>query len=596
MNSIEEALINTTNDVIFGIDLSGKIIYVNQAASKLYDYTKKEFLGKKFNTLFSNRKKEEFSNILEKILFEESIEPAESIRLTKAGTTIKVIASYSPIKDRGGKVIGISSIEGKISEYLKIERKAKALIEFAPDAIIIVNQLGQIILVNRETEQLFGYKRKELLGQEIELLIPKEFHTIHYEHRKHYYAHPEVKKMRLGRFLYGKKKNGKTFPVDINLSPLKTEEGLFVMADIRDNSELKKSEEKFRKLLESAPDAMVIINPNGNIQIANKQTEKLFGFSKGELVGKKIEILVPVGIKKKYLKFRELDLTDSSTTLITPVIVGREKTLYGIKKGGEKFPIEVSLSPLKIEDSLLISIATRDISERQYMKELELKNQELEQFAYIASHDLQEPLRTISGVVDLLNLEYKGRLDEEADKYLSFISASTDRMTKLIKALLGYSRIGKEKVYEKVDCNEISQQVTSDLDVLIKETKAKIHISKLPIVNALPNELKQLFQNLISNAIKFRKKDTPPQINISAQKMEEEWGFQVKDNGIGIDEKYMGKIFTIFQRLHSRSEYEGEGIGLAVCKKIVELHNGKIWVKSKPGEGSIFYFTLKKEQ
>lgn len=227
-------------------------------------------------------------------------------------------------------------------------------------------------------------------------------------------------------------------------------------------------------------------------------------------------------------------------------------------------------------------------------KELEKKNKELEQFAYVASHDLREPLRTITSFIDLLQNQYKGKLDEKADKYLNFIISAAERMKVLINDLLEYSRIGRKKDGARIECNELVRQVLNDLHVAICETKAEIRTTDLPVIYAYPTEMKQLFQNLISNAMKFRKKDTKPEIHISAENLNDHWQFRVQDNGIGIDPKHRERIFVIFQRLHTRDEYEGSGIGLSNCRKIVELHGGKIWVESTPGAGSSFYFTIKK--
>jgi light-regulated signal transduction histidine kinase (bacteriophytochrome) len=224
--------------------------------------------------------------------------------------------------------------------------------------------------------------------------------------------------------------------------------------------------------------------------------------------------------------------------------------------------------------------------------ELEGKNKELEQFVYIASHDLREPLRTTSSFVELLQKQYKGALDEKADKYLSYISQASDRMKVLINDLLDYSRIGTKKELQPVDCNNVLEEVLSDLDTAIKEAGAQIITDTLPVINAYPTSIKQLFQNLVANGIKFRKKDVPPQIKIAVKKCSSNWHFSFTDNGIGIEEKHSERIFIIFQRLHTRTEYEGTGIGLAHCKKIVEMHGGRIWVESKAGEGSTFHFTL----
>ena len=227
--------------------------------------------------------------------------------------------------------------------------------------------------------------------------------------------------------------------------------------------------------------------------------------------------------------------------------------------------------------------------------EMESKNKELEQFAYVASHDLQEPLRTISGFVELLQKQYRGKFDANADKLLDYISQASDRMKVLIKDLLDYSRIGREKKIRQVDCNDLLAEVLADLDKIIKESGATVRTEPLPIIHAYPTELKLLFQNLITNSIKFHKPGLAPTVTIGSERENGHWKFSVRDNGIGIDNQFKDRIFIIFQRLHNRSQYEGSGIGLAHCKKIVELHGGHIWMESEPGEGSRFFFTLGNE-
>ncbi|MCW3111020.1 MAG: sensor histidine kinase [Segetibacter sp.] len=245
-------------------------------------------------------------------------------------------------------------------------------------------------------------------------------------------------------------------------------------------------------------------------------------------------------------------------------------------------------------DKLQKQLLEESTSLERALRSMETKNQELEQFAYIASHDLQEPLRTITSVVDLFEKEYKGRLDNDAHNYLDFLSQSAGRMRALITALLDYARIGKEKEMEFVNCNELLQEVIVDLSAQITKNEAHIIIDSLPSLPAYRVELKQLFQNLISNAIKFRLRNTKPQVSVSVKENSDHWKFSVMDNGIGIEAKYQEKIFRIFQRMHPKSKYDGLGIGLSHCKKIVDLHGGKIWVNSEPGMGSIFYFTIPK--
>jgi ligand-binding sensor domain-containing protein/signal transduction histidine kinase len=228
-------------------------------------------------------------------------------------------------------------------------------------------------------------------------------------------------------------------------------------------------------------------------------------------------------------------------------------------------------------------------------KELERKNKELEQFAYVASHDMQEPLRTTASFVQLLQKQYQGKLDETADKYFMYVLQSSERMKVLIQDLLDYSRIGRKQELERVDCNQVMEDMLVDLGIAIKEAQAEISYDRLPVIKGYHTEIKLLFQNLVINAIKFRKKDAIPKVKICARKKDGFWEFIFRDNGIGIDEKHGDRIFVIFQRLHNRNEYKGSGIGLAHCKKIVELHGGKIWFESVQGEGTAFHFTIREK-
>lgn len=225
-------------------------------------------------------------------------------------------------------------------------------------------------------------------------------------------------------------------------------------------------------------------------------------------------------------------------------------------------------------------------------EEMERSNKDLQQFAYVASHDLQEPLRMVSSYVQLLQRRYQGKLDADADDFIGFAVDGATRMQRLIQGLLSYSRINTHgNPPSPTDVGEVLGQVTTNLRLVIDESNARITHGSLPVVEADATQLVQLFQNLIANAIKFRS-ELPPQILITAEKEDPYWVFSLQDNGIGLDPEFADRIFTIFQRLHSRMEYPGTGIGLAICKRIVERHGGSIWVESAPGEGSTFYFTL----
>jgi len=248
----------------------------------------------------------------------------------------------------------------------------------------------------------------------------------------------------------------------------------------------------------------------------------------------------------------------------------------------------------QLANQIGIALAQAQLLEQETRQRQELarSNAELQQFAYIASHDLQEPLRMVTSYLQLLERRYKDRLDESANDFIDYAVEGATRMKTLINDLLAYSRIEtREKSFERIDCNNVVKQAIANLQLAINENQAVITWDGLPELAADSTQLIQLFQNLIGNAIKFRGANSPT-IHISAELQNEKWFFRIKDNGIGIGPQYAERIFVIFQRLHSRTEYPGTGIGLAICKKIIERHDGKIWVESEPGKGAAFCFTL----
>lgn len=487
-----------------------------------------------------------------------------------------------------------------ITTIRRTEEKFQGLLESAPDAIVIADTEGRITLVNSQTEELFGYPREELLGKPVETLIPARYRNAHPGHRANFLTKPHTRHMGAGLELNGLHRDGREFPIEISLSPIKAEDGLLVISDIRDISERRRMETltgRLGRILDRSSNEIYVFDAESLHFIqANQGAQQNLGYTMEEL-----EQLTPLDLKPEFSK-------DEFDVLIEPLRTAEKdqivfETIHK-RKDGTTYPVEVRLQLSRQEKPAVFVAVIQDISERRlaertlkkHAEELERSNAELERFAYVASHDLQEPLRMVASYVQLLQRRYQGKLDKDADEFIAYAVDGASQMKLLINDLLAYSRVGSNsKSFETMDVETALEKALANLKAAINENDAEITHGPLPTVFADDGQLTLLFQNLIGNAIKFHSKKTP-RIQVSAEQDSKGWVFSIQDNGIGIDPEYVERIFIIFQRLHTREDYPGTGIGLAICKKIVECHGGRIWVESTPGKGTKFYFTLPYKQ
>ena len=406
-------------------------------------------------------------------------------------------------------------------------------------------------------------------------------------------------------YTYHRRADGSSYPVEVHLQLAQHQGRQVFFAVVVDIAERKESERKLQEsqsrlagIVSSAMDAIVTVDANQNIVLFNDAAERTFGYPASEVVGQPLDRLIPARLRAAHNQH----VAVFGRTSVTTRAMGELGTVYGLRANGEEFPIEASISQVEIAGVKSFTAILRDITARNRAeaKLLELNedlirsNRELEQFAYVASHDLQEPLRMVSSYTQLLARRYSDKLGREAGDYIHFAVDGANRMQHLIQDLLSYSRgaTSGKQIAAAVDLRGALREAVVNLEAAIVESAAVVTDADLPALAADHTQMVQLFQNLIGNAIKFRKDGEPPRVQISAEKSGHEWIISVKDNGIGIDPQYFSRIFAIFQRLHGKDEYSGTGIGLALCQRIVQRHGGKIWVESEPGKGATFRFTI----
>ncbi|MFZ1132096.1 MAG: PAS domain S-box protein [Terriglobales bacterium] len=498
-------------------------------------------------------------------------------------------------------------------EVARAEAKFRGLLEAAPDAVAVTNPEGEIVLVNHQVERLFGYRREELLGHPIEILLPQHPPGVHSAHRSQFFASPQSQPLGASLELLGVHKNGSEFPVEVSLSPLQTKTGLLVSSAIRDVSErkreqeaLKQSEERFRRLVEDVRDyAIFSLDPQGNITSWNLGAERMKGYQAEEIIGRHFSCFYPEDDLRQGKPAQELR---------TAIAEGRvEDEGWRVRKDGSKFWANVVITALRDSGGNLkgFSKLSRDITVRKRIQdqlealnqdmvrrnaELLAMNKELESFSYSVSHDLRSPLRHIAGFSQLLLEEHSAELSFEAQRYLQRIREGTSRMGQLIDELLGLARLGRQEL--KVQVTSLKPLVEEVLRDVIQEKPGHpidwiIH--PLPYLDCDPLLMKQALTNLLSNAVKFTSQQDHPIIEIGSMPGNPQPVIFVRDNGVGFSMKYADKLFGVFQRLHRPEDFPGTGVGLATVQRIIQRHGGRVWAEAELGRGATFYFTLGRE-
>ena len=523
------------------------------------------------------------------------------------GTTFPALVSATIIRDADGKfvmtrstVFDITDRQKAENELRESERRARSIISTSHDAFVAIDESAVITDWNPQAENTFGWSRKEALGRKlVETIIPRHYRAAHSRGLKRFLSTGRTRVLNRRIELSAVHRDGHEFPVELTISPVQMGDAYIFNAFVRDITERKQTEEirsRLAAIVESSDDAIVATTLAGVITSWNAGAERLYGMAAADAIGRKINFLVPADRVHEVRSILEREKAGE-----------RVEHFETVRKRSDGALVDVSLtvSPILDAEGQIVGVSNiaRDVSARKRAEELARRaedlarsNADLEQFAYVASHDLQEPLRMVTSYCDLLQRRYKGKLDADADDFIEYAVDGARRMQELVRGLLAYSRVGAhDKTLKSVEASNVLNRAIANLRVAIQESGAIVSHGALPLVVADPIQLEHVFQNLIGNAIKFHGEE-PPRVRVRAVRKGDEWHFSVKDNGIGIDPQYSEKVFAIFQRLHGRGKYPGTGLGLAICKKIVERHGGRIWFESQPGAGSTFYFTLPAER
>jgi PAS domain S-box-containing protein len=619
------AILQSTSDWIWEIDTQGRYNYSSDKVERILGYTPVEILGKSPFDFMPPEEQVRIGDIFKDIADRKtSIVDMENWNLHKDGHLVCLLTNGFPIMDDSGTILGYRGADKDITERKSVEEALKAseshyrnLMEKMPDGVYKSTHDGKFVDVNPAMVSMMGYDSKEEL---MSIDIKNELYFSP-EDRESVPLRENLKEIGVYRM---RKKDGSEIWVEdhgwLNFdesSNILYHEGVMMDVTERLKAEkiLKENEKKYRNIFDNAQEGIFQTTLDGTYLSVNPALAKMYGFdSPEEMMDTRKDISKDAYYDSSQRTFF-LELIEEQGFVKGYEYEVRHKDGHPIWFYEDAKAVRDEQGRLLYFEGFVVDITDRKRAEKELSrinetleeritertgqlektnKELAFHLNELEQFAYITNHDLQEPLRTLTHFAELIRDGYAGELDEDGNKYIDFIYRSAGRMKDLVTGLFNYSLLGKESALTVVNCNLIVDAVISDLGDSIKETNAHVTVNPLPTLNGYETELRLLFQNLVINAIKFSKTNVCPEITITAEDHEKEWTFYVTDNGIGIDKQYRHKIFIIFQRLHNRHEYEGTGIGLAHCKKIVELHGGRISVDSKPGEGSTFTFTIPK--
>ena len=631
-------LIELTHDAIFVRDLSSKVLYWNAAAERLYGWSKDEAVGTLSHQLLSTVFPEPLDEI-EADLLRCGYWEGELKHTCRNGEVRIVSSRWALRRDANGEPVAMLESNRDVTVRAREDEKFRGLLESAPDPMVIVDGDGVIRLVNARTQAVFGYSRDELIGQTVEIIVPERFRGGHIERRSRYAKCPVTRAMGANLELYGRRKDGSEFPVEISLSPLEVSGGTLISSAIRDVSdrvciqkELRDANEFLEQRVAARTKELAAANAGliktqesmtlaqrvariGTFEIDNDTgrmswtpgLEAVYGLRDGAFQGTIDAWLshVHADDRESAKRALEIDIETHSPYSSEYRIVRADGQIRWIRAQGQIFygqqgefrrlvAANLDITDSKNKENEIVALNAgleRRVEDRT--RDLTFANKELESFSYSVSHDLRAPLRHIDGFARILSEEYAAKLPEEARRHLTRILKSTTDMGKLIDSLIKLAHLGRRELScETVNLGELVKSAIADLPQAEPSRNVEWRIETLPSVNCDPDLLRAVLTNLLSNSLKFTRTRPVAVIEVGTAARDGELAYFVKDNGVGFDPQYADKLFGVFQRLHAKEKFEGTGIGLATVQRIIHRHGGKIWAESAVDQGATFFFTL----
>ena len=580
------AAVESSTQAFITTQLDGTITAWSRGAERLFEYTAEETIGRSILLIAPEDRHSEVLVNLANIRDGVTLDNWRTIRTSKSGKQIHVCVSVTPIKDQSGCPIGASAILHDITTQTLAEEKFRLAVEACPNGMVMVDGARQIVLVNGEIERLFGYDRAELIGQPIDLLVTDALDGQQAVHHQKFVVEAQAREMELGRDLMGRRKDGTEFPIEMGLNPIRTEEGLLVLSVI-DITERQQAQEMFQLAVEACPSGMMMIDGYGTIVMANREIERLFGYSRGELIARSVDMLVPQQLRQQHRQFRE-DYTAWPETRS----MGTARDLMGLRKDGTEFAVEVGLNPIHIKEDLMVLCVVQDISARKRAERLK------DEFVATVSHELRTPLTSIAASLGLLAGNSAITLPEPIKRLVTIANTNSQRLVRLINDILDIEKIESGEVifnFKRIEVRSLVEQAIDASRGLAESHNVGLRLDEESVaadVNVDADRLTQVVVNLLSNAIKFSPSGT--EVVVSTTHKDGIVRVSVRDHGSGIPADFRARIFEKFAQADASDARQkgGTGLGLSIVKQIVARLEGVAGFSDAPGGGTIFHVDL----